>query len=135
MHELQPPCSFKLSELLKKKGFDVICNAVYEKSGQLMVTNTPYGLILCNFPNKNSENIALSAPTHSVAKKWIELNYGVYISIIKVRANDNTLGYIWSIFEGDKHPISEKFDSEVKAIEDALLYVLYNFKPQSDEPQ
>lgn len=134
INELQAPCSFKLSELLKKKGFDVMCNTSYDKDGQIMTTDAPFGLMVCNFPNKNSENIALSAPTHAVAKKWVELNYSVYISIIKVRSSDNVTGYVWSIFEGDKHPISEKFDSELKAIEDALLYVLYNFKPQPDEP-
>lgn len=68
--------SFDLAKLLKKKGFDEICQRIYDND----CPNEILGSDGLEF--KNSELIEfITAPTLSLACKWLREVYGLHISL------------------------------------------------------
>ena len=116
-------CSFEVAKLLKEKGFDEPCIAVYEE--EVLRTNT-----LCDYYNSELSSY-VCASTHQTALAWLRQTYKINIVIIPVVKDDDGDGgclYKYIIF---KHAevvyksecLYEKYDA---ACDDALKYVLEN---------
>lgn len=120
-------CSFEVSKMLKEKGFNEPCRAVYEEK---ILRNT-----LCDYLNSQLSSY-VCAPTHHMAMKWIrevhhkhccigydvDLNWFFQIADLKV------------IIEHFDYPETKYyhtenetgFDSYEEACEMAIKYVLEN---------
>lgn len=118
-------CSYEVAKLLKEKGFDIPCRQAYFNGS--LVDYTIYGFC---------DGELLDCPSQSLALKWlrevhkihIAVNVGcdvdnenyVFYSPMIVKLNNKSVEYIESFGEDDE------FDSNEKAVEAALLYVLKN---------
>lgn len=107
-------CSFEVSKLLKEKGFGVATSTYYKEPGKLITSfkdsgcseeeyyfdvtdfyeNWNDGAVINKDGNRCygcSHNIGYvdtySAPTHAIAIQWLQVNFGIWISIELV---DNT---------------------------------------------
>ena len=115
-------CSFEVSKLLKEKGFDEPCRAVYEE--KVLRTNT-----LCEYHNSELSSY-VCAPTHQMAMKWLREKYYIYADPIKQgNYNDCSEYYTWIVARmGIIHRNSSVADklSYKEAVEAALKYSLEN---------
>ena len=122
-------CSFEVSKLLREKGFDEPCRAVYEE--EILRLNT-----LCDYFNSKSSSY-ICAPTHQMAMDWLREEYRIAIDI-RITC-EKTISYasdIWDFeiihpnkFVGGTIDLREQqfgFKSYEDAIETALKYVLEN---------
>lgn len=92
-------CSLEVSKLLREKGFNEPCRAVYEEK---ILRNT-----LCDYLNSQLSSYAC-APTHQMAIDWLRKKHGILISIIpqEVAVSINSLCYgIYRIIDNSYHPI------------------------------
>jgi hypothetical protein len=118
-------CSFEIAKLLKEKGFDEICN--YE----WWIPDTDKGYVfIANGQIKNSNLIdeAYTAPSQSLALKWLREVHNWYIDI---RFNRHYQYYIPIVYNmsGTLESIAnleERPKQYEQAVEAALLYVLKN---------
>jgi len=106
-------CSFEICKILKEKGFDIITLSGYNLKTQESLTS---------FPTRNSDQIALSRPTHALAIKWIRENFNIHIWV------EHKLGHFkpWVWFY-NKSQNTEPWDFRAtyeEAIEAALIFVL-----------
>ena len=108
--------SFEQAKLLKEKGFDELCNKLYHYNGSDCI----------KLINKNSENLGLSAPEQWIVVEWMRVNHEIDLDVRKVRAADNSTGYVWVIFEIDALPISKKVKTPQEAYSAGIDYVLNN---------
>lgn len=111
--------SFEVSNLLKEKGFDEPCRAVYEE--KVLRTNT-----LCEYHNSELSSY-VCAPTHQMAMKYLREIYGIDIVIEISDPSIKDRRYycvIWNT-NNDSY-ILELFDSYEQTVEAALKYSLEN---------
>lgn len=126
--------SFETAKLLKEKGFDEKCFALYDPNKELIQC----GIMLNNTQVERVKG-SYSAPTLQMAMKWLREEYNVEISIEPHTRKANTLNYhfiYWdnSVFhnpysEGypEYHPFYGKtWISYEEATEAAIKYCLTN---------
>ena len=132
-------CSEKVSEMLKKKGFDEPCVAFWEYGLY------EYSLYIIGYPMTNSdlEKELLdgwSAPTHQMAMAWLREKHNIFLGVgfgadnrgdflfmadIYDLTNDAIGGRYVPIVEADEY-LTKNPKSPEEAIEEALKYVLEN---------
>lgn len=144
-------CLFEVSKLLKEKGFDCLCNTHYSYGSGDINKDLDKLVYIGGFvdddgnnrPYKNSElaNWKLpygefSRPTHTLAKDWIELNFGIWIEIfwdVVDSEENNVLNWNYAISKiGNmefENIIGRDFTSYQEATEAALKYTLQNLIP------
>ena len=114
--------SFEVAKLLRKKGFDEKCRAVYKEKNLRINTLRDY---------LNSElSSYVCAPTHQMACKWLREVHYIYADAIKQgNYNDCSEYYTWIVARmGIIHrnpSVADKFSYE-EAVEAALKYALEN---------
>jgi hypothetical protein len=117
-------CSFEVSELLKEKGFNEDCHALYDvNTEQLDIKNA--GDV---FNNKQWENY-ISAPTQSFTLKWLREVHNIFIEINVSIDLNGTYHYAYSILDKECKYIKRfigYYSSHELCVEEALLYVLKN---------
>lgn len=140
-------CSEKISELLKKKGFDVPCTAFWEYELY------EYSLYIGGYPMSNSELErelldGWSAPTHQMARSWLRdvhnidididaevgmLGRKVYVPSIStykpIENTDRVSQHKRGLYYNDDSgvvPAMQYFPSYEEAVEAALKYSLEN---------
>ena len=109
--------SFEVAKLLKEKGFDESCRAVYEE--EVLRINT-----LCDYHNSELSSY-VSAPTHQMACAWIREKYGFHIfadydikfNLWKRNIREIKTGVVWSI---------GGFSSPEETVEEGVKFVLEN---------
>lgn len=82
--------SFEVAEILKEKGFDSDCNAVYDLEKPKSCAD---GKLYFNFDNKNPDRFQdlCAAPTLHMAMKWLR-GKGIIITITYTRCSMQTIG-------------------------------------------
>ena len=122
--------SFEIAKLLKEKGFDEICS--YEWG--IPDVDGGYVLQKWNITNgqiKNSDLIdgAYTAPTQSLALKWLREVHHIHIKI-NVESFDGINPIYEALYDEIINIKNDNFidygDSYEEAVETALLYVLKN---------
>ena len=122
--------SFEVAKLLKEKGFNEKCFALYDPNKILI----PCGIRLDNIQVGKVEG-SYSAPTHQMACEWLRENYKIHVSPYPL-----SLGWYFEIFDikktditgcnylyGVKIPSKEMcLSSYDEATDAALKYVLEN---------
>ena len=114
--------SFETAKLLKEKGFDWDCNAIYGRRGEFQ-RNTDRAF-------NNGGLHVTSAPTHQMACAWLR-EKGIYITIIYGDYTANKKVF-WTpqidSLEGFDLPDSfyKEYDLYEDAVESALKYCLEN---------
>jgi len=129
--------SFETAKLLKEKGFDENCAALYDlRNGEFREKQTGYV-----FNNSQWDNF-ITAPTLQMAKKWVRKVYNLFIEIqcygceydekahfeysyviseyVKINTGDCT------IFSLKKRNAKSQFLSPEQACEAAIKYCLEN---------
>lgn len=111
--------NFEIAKLLKEKGFDVCCMAVYSLQGQF---NNPASI----FSLKNNEFIY--APTLQMAMKWLREERKINIEIITYWTKDKSMVYGNRIVYNDAvlKEIDTAYNSYEEACETAIKYCLKN---------
>lgn len=118
-------CSFKVSKLLKEKGFFQVTSNWFNKDGKKIYWTEIEGTF--------KESNLIPNPTHALAIKWIEENFGIYIWA-QFSIHDNTkftgLAADEEYFkEMGGRDLTGNKDTPQEAIEAALLYTLKNLIP------
>ena len=116
-------CSFEVAKLLKEKGFDEPCRAVYEE--EVLRTNT-----LCDYYNSELSSY-VCASTHQTALAWLRQTYKINIVIMPVVADDDGDGgclYKYIIFRHTEVIYKSEclYEKYSVACDDALKYTLEN---------
>lgn len=114
--------SFEVAKLLKKVGFNYKVQNYYNHKN--IITND--GSNVANYNHK--EFSTLSAPTQSLAQKFLQEKYCLNINI-KHKPTSQTYGYsITGLYDKDNdyiaNKIYHKFETYESALEDALLTCL-----------
>ena len=134
--------SFEIAKLLKEKGFDGECQGYYEVPTKLSSqkdVRKQLNALPKNWNEYNKECVVceyISIPTHQMALKWLREVHKIYIAVnvgcdvdnenyvfyspMIVKLNNKSVEYIESFGEDDE------FDSNEKAVEAALDYILKN---------
>ena len=115
--------SCNIAKLLKEKGFDENCAALYHlRTGEIIQQGVGYV-----FNNSQWENF-VSAPTLQMAMKWLEEKYGIFCVIRRHGNKDDGFTYSWNC-EG-KRGLSVGNGGEFKTAEEAreacIKYCLEN---------
>ena len=114
--------SFETAKLLKEKGFDEKCQAMYDKDGHFV----PFNFKLLTKADKRL--FVADAPTLQMAMKWLREIHNLYINIF-VTWKDKIPHYQWSIDNLITQdtiydtPCLEKYE---QACEEAIKYCLEN---------
>ncbi len=118
-------CSYEVAMLLKEKGFDIWCDTYY----------TPSGTFKCDLYHSNDPTVECYAPTQQIACDWVFERYGISIEptwccYVKGQPwdcsiSDTSIGTKWI-----SNALCKEYKSKEEAINDAILYVLNNFKPK-----
>ena len=120
--------SFEIAKLLKEKGFDELCFALYNPEEELIqcgvkLSNTQVGRVPGSY----------SAPTHQMALKWLREVHNIFIEI-KYVPNQFTdePGYkamIWDMSEEIGRPLPDDIEYAFyeTCVNNALKYTLQNF--------
>lgn len=114
--------TFDTAKLLKGKGFGCECIKKYNERGRL----SRYTQFSENY-NKEESVTDISAPTISLAKKWIYENFKIYVE--SFMDDNGTFGYFVSRITEEGRidsPIQREFSCSGKAENEGLLYVLKN---------
>ena len=112
-------CSFEVAKLLKEKGFNEPCRAVYEE--EILRINT-----LCDYYNSELSSY-VCAPIHQMAMAWLREIYGIDIVIEISDPSVKDRKYycvIWN--KNNDSYILDLFGSYEEAVEAALKYSLEN---------
>jgi len=120
--------SFETAKLLKEKGFDENCAALYDlRNGEFCKKQTGYV-----FNNSQWDNF-ITAPTLQMAMKWLREKYNIYISIQPDFPSDKDYKMCWCCCVSILHEncISTKWnqcyiETYEKAVEAALKCCLKN---------
>lgn len=129
-------CSYEVSKLLKKKGFDKPCYRWYDSNGDICAK-----FINPDIPLNYLSIERYLCPTHQMAIDWIYENYGLYIQIflyvtLSTNKKDNSIikKIRWTFDIVTKfpekgpyqyyEPIREEFASQYEATEAGLKYIL-----------
>lgn len=108
--------SFEIAKLLKEKGFNEECFALYNPDGMLIQS----GIRLNNIQVGRVEG-SYSAPTLQMTRKWLEEVHGIHLNIIYNKICDK--GY-WG--KGHWTWNNEEYNSYEQACEAAIKYCLEN---------
>lgn len=117
-------CSFEVSKLLREKGFDEPCRAVYEEK---ILRNT-----LCDYLNSQLSSYAC-APTHQMAIDWIGEKHNILIWFSPVIpesiSKDDTVFYWEWKAKKKRHSYPHvnnhiKYETYEEAVEAALEFCL-----------
>lgn len=130
-------CSYEIAKLLKEKGFDEPCIAVYEE--KVLRINT-----LCDYHNSELSSY-ICAPTHQMACAWLREMHQLHISVnaypiygrVKDEKGKNTCGLLYWNYIANGEWMNDKYNPQQKAfvvaekshervIEAALKYSLEN---------
>jgi hypothetical protein len=126
--EIKPTyCTFEQARKLKEKGFDEKCLQGYNTLEKYL------GELIVNFPNKNTDNIVISAPEQWQVVEWLRINHGLWVGIYYHNDN-NKYQYIidllklhsiknW-LFDGDTIDNGKQFNSPQEAYSAAFDYIL-----------
>lgn len=129
--------SYEIAKLLKEKGFDVPLYWYYDRDGILHnITHYCGSHIEANFNHKNIKDKEMtSAPTQSLALKWLRLCYDIIIDISPNLTLDDVCkgGFMAEVYQyGHVVPdgefgcnIGDEYTYE-EVVEASLLYVLKN---------
>ena len=115
-------CSYELSQLLKEKGFEEVCDYAYSNKGNYFEVD-----------RSNFDEIYCLRPTHQMAMKWLREKRWV-ISIIpkSFYADGRRTSWTYSIWADDNLEIDGEeeweniYGSYEEATEAALKYSLEN---------
>lgn len=121
-------CSFEVAKLLKEKGFNENCHALYDvNTKQIDIKNV--GDV---FNNKQWENY-ISAPSQSLALKWLSEVHDLHIIVYPWQADNEEKAIHWccTVYKSFAHLGNDVYTNETpksyeEAVEAALLYVLKN---------
>lgn len=112
--------SFEVAKLLKEKGFDEPCRAIYEE--KILRINT-----LCDYFNSELSSY-VCAPTLQMAMKWLREIHNIFIEIsVDEMLKDE--GYQWALYNNDTKeikPYAGWRDLYEEACEEAIKYSLEN---------
>jgi uncharacterized protein with NRDE domain len=117
--EIKPKhVTFEQAVRLKEKDFNEICNQGYNQVTKGLIKMT----------NKNNENILISAPEQWQVVEWLRLIYGIWISVSVFVKRDDTVVWVYDIFE-DSYIVeqlqrSKGFHSPQQAYSAAFDYIL-----------
>lgn len=125
MKEIKPTyVTFEQAKWLKDKGYKSK-SRYYDGSGKLVsVPNIPENDY--RHTNNYMQTFRWEAPEQWQVVEWLRINHNIDLYVRKVRAMDNSTGYMWVIFEGDSLPISKKLDSPQEAYSAAFDYIRLN---------
>lgn len=114
--------SFEVAELLKEKGFDWDCNAIYGRRGEFQ-RNTDRAF-------NNGGLHVTSAPTHQMACAWLNEVHHIFIEIGKSIDLNGNYHYSYTILDKECKYVRRGYTSfdwkSEDAVEAALKYVLEN---------
>lgn len=113
-------CSFEISNLLKKKGFDELCIFKYNSEG----IKVKAGKAIDEWSNTELEESECSAPTHQMAMAWLREVHNIFIDI---RKSLNTYFYGAIIRKDPSNTfsrIAEQYETYEEATEAAIKYAL-----------
>lgn len=118
--------SYETAILLKEKGFDEACKAVYEKG--ILRINT-----LCDYYNSELSSY-VCAPTHQMTLKWLREVHKIFVEPFVAIDLNGKYHYCFRLLNSickdildSKDLVRIDFkDSYEEAVEEALLYVLKN---------
>ena len=114
--------TFEQAKLLYNKGFRFACkNEYYNSKGEPEYCRTYSNAWKTMYEGKNPD-IPRSEQWEVV--QWLLDTYDIDVYVRPVRAMDNTVGYIWVIFECEASDISKKFDTKEEAYSEAINYIL-----------
>lgn len=120
-------CSFEIAKILKEKGFDEPCFALYNPEGELI----PCGIRLSNTQVERVPG-SYSTPTHQMAMKWLREVHNISIVIephMYDYINEKNSSYVTSLWQGDNYYeniISKDYPAYEEAVEATLKYALEN---------
>ena len=130
--------SFEVAKLLKEKGFDEKCIAVYhDKELQLVsslgiFSSEGYGEQILTYTNSECEwsPIMISAPTLQMAMKWLREEKGVAITPVLSSILDNEK-FLWDIKivvakTGESYSQGWIYEKQEEAFNTAIKYCLEN---------
>jgi len=117
--------TYETAVLLKEKGFDELCFALYNPKEELIqcgvrLSNTQVGRVPGSY----------SAPTHQMALKWLREVHNIYIDILTYTTGKN-IQFRWVGYDNGRLFSQEEgktiyFEFYKKAVEAALKYTLEN---------
>lgn len=113
--------SFETAKLLKEKGFDEACRAVYEEE-EVLRANT-----VCDYYNSEISSY-VCAPTHQMAMKWLR-EKSVIIVIQPEYFNAESKCSAWGVdiwADDNYEKLQGDFPSYEEAVEEAIKYCLEN---------
>ena len=127
-------CSYELSQLLKEKGFEGVCEYAYSNKGNYFEVD-----------RGNFDEVYCLRPTHQMAMKWLREKYQLLISVdaspiydkVKDEKGRNTCGLLYWHYMACGEWLNDKHDATKRvfvvsgktyeeAIEAALKYSLEN---------
>lgn len=117
--------SFETAKLLKEKGFNEECFALYNPDGVLIQS----GIRLNNIQVGRVKG-SYSAPTQQMAMRWLREVHNIFIIIEPYfydYVNEKTSSYIPSLWQGDNYYeniTSKDYPSYEEAVETTIKYCL-----------
>lgn len=131
--------SFETAKLLKEKGFDEECAALYDiRNGEFREKQTGYV-----FNNSQWENF-ITAPTPQMAMKWLREVYRLHVEAVPNPFNfehqDVQDGWSCDVihlsdlsYEGDYEFFQKKYSTYEEACEAAIAYCLENLIKEDEK--
>ncbi len=115
-------CSYEVSKLLKEKGFDEACHAMYNRNGYLIPINFP------RVTKSEKREFVLDAPTHQMAMAWIREMHRIAINIEWIKNSEDQYQWRCIVLTMNNGNIwyETKYHSYEEAVEAALKYCLQN---------
>lgn len=115
-------CSYEVASLLKEKGFNEPCRAVYEEG--VLRANT-----LCDYLNSELSSY-ICVPTHQMAMAWLREVHNIFIEVgTSIDLNGN-YHFSYTILDKECKYVRREWTSfdwtYEEAVEVALKYVLEN---------
>lgn len=122
--------SFEVAKLLKEKGFDEPCHALYHNGEDKIF----FGLDVDSYHNTNLNVDYYACPTLQMAMKWLREVHKIHITIgytFKADANliDDYASYCFGVENAKTffyHPQDEWYNTYEEACEAAMKYCLEN---------
>jgi hypothetical protein len=117
-------CSFEVAKLLKEKGFDEVCHAMYNRNKYLIPTNFP------RVTKSEKREFVLDVPTHQMALAWLREVHHIFIEISTSIDLNGKYHFSYTILDKECKYVKlgcTNFNWKYEdAIEAALEYVLTN---------
>lgn len=109
--------NFETAKLLKEKGFDITTKILYNDEGYKL--NNGY------YPDIHKDDIA--CPTITDVVMWLYEKHGIWISVLQMLNNGETVTWYASYYEqGVGEDIEVYYNSPTEAYEAAIEYTLKN---------